>query len=94
MALTLGIAHLVKLSDDNNLVLGFKYKFHEDRLMDMVNCEQIEKELQKYFGKKVRLACSIDDKYEMKKADNLDQPSEEEMENVWDLAANTFGGDE
>lgn len=100
LALTLSIAQIVSFSKNNTLTIGVKYKFHRDRLCDRVNQDYIEEVVSKEMARPIKLECLVDDKYEAKKilteaaqSDNLDNVSEEEVANVWDLAVNTFSSD-
>ncbi|MFA6027993.1 MAG: DNA polymerase III subunit gamma/tau [Patescibacteria group bacterium] len=100
LALTLSIAQIVSFSKNNTLTIGVKYKFHRDRLCDHTNQGYIEEVVSKEMGRTVTLVCLVDDKYEAKRiltenaqSDNLDNVTEEDAANVWDLAVNSFGSD-
>ncbi|MFH0818932.1 MAG: DNA polymerase III subunit gamma/tau [Patescibacteria group bacterium] len=97
LALTLSIAQLVTYTTDNVLTIGVKYQFHSDRLCEPVNLQAIEEVLTNKLGRPVKVACLVDEQYEDKsilqnvnKSDNLDNVSQEEVGNVWDLAVNAF----
>lgn len=98
LALTFSIATLVAFSKDNILTLGVKYKFHRDRLCESTNILMLEEVLAKELERPVRIKCLVDDKYETanisvskEASDNLENVSEKDVKNVWDLAVNTFG---
>lgn len=100
LALTFSIAQIVAFSNNNKLTIGVKYKFHHDRLCEAENLVMLEEVLSKEMGRPVKVACLVDDKYETnnlltksEQSDNLDNVSETDVKNVWDLAANTFGSD-
>ncbi len=92
LAMTMGVAHLVEMRGDD-LVLGFKYKFHQDRLESIEVHQQVLNLLEKFYGQKILLKVLVSESYEDKvqKGENIEQPDEEEIANVWDLAVNSFG---
>lgn len=98
LALTFSIATLVSFSKDNILTLGVKYKFHRDRLCESTNILMLEEVLTKELERPVRIKCLVDDKYvtanisvSKEASDNLENVSDADAKNVWDLAVNTFG---
>ena len=99
LALTVQLSHLICI-DGDVLNLGYKYKFHSERICEAENLEIIEKVINDKFGQSLRIKCIIDDEYDVNadtikaaKSDNIEVPTDEEAENVWDLAKNTFGSD-
>ena len=101
LALTFSIAQLVMFDKNNTLTLGVKYKFHSDRICEPDNLKDIESTLEKELERPVKVVCAVDDKYETKNlatsssnSDNLDNLSEDDAANVWDMAVNTFSSEE
>lgn len=96
LAVALGVANLVGLQEKNILVLGFKYKFHSERLMQHAQCTQVELLLRDFYGTELKLQCQISDKFSdvplqnAIKSDNIEAPNSEDTKDVWDLAANVF----
>ncbi|MFH1536836.1 MAG: DNA polymerase III subunit gamma/tau [Patescibacteria group bacterium] len=99
LALTIQLSHLICIEGDV-LTLGLKYKFHTDRICEAENLEIIESIFEEKLGRKVKVKCILGDEYDINedvvktaKSDNIENPSDEEVQNVWDLAKNTFGAD-
>ncbi len=91
--LTLQVGKLVSF-ERHVLVLGFQYQFYQDRLNDARNRPVVEATLEEVFGQKIILETVVSKEYAIQTASgvaNLEQPSEEEVANVWDLAASSFG---
>ncbi|MBU0732444.1 DNA polymerase III subunit gamma/tau [Patescibacteria group bacterium] len=99
LALTVQLSHLICIEGET-LTLGLKYKFHSDRICEAENLEIIEKIISDKIKRPVRLQCILGDEYDVNadvikaaKSDNIEVPTDEEAENVWDLAKNTYGTD-
>lgn len=76
------------------LTLGFQYKFYHDRLHDARNQPVITKVFSSIFGIPMILATDIhEDHKPAAKEDvtNITEPSDVEVENVWELAQAAFG---
>ncbi|MBI2411410.1 MAG: DNA polymerase III subunit gamma/tau [Candidatus Kerfeldbacteria bacterium] len=90
---TLQVGQIVA-AEGNTVTLGFEYQFYQDRLRDARNIPVIGTVFEKIFGGPVMVEVIIGKEYG-KKADNpvtnIEQPSEEEVANVWDLASTAFG---
>ena len=78
--------------------MGLKYKFHSDRICEPENLSIIETIFEEKLGRKVKVQCILGEEYDINedvvktaKSDNIENPSDEEVKNVWDLAKNTFG---
>lgn len=91
--LSLQVGSLVSF-DGRVLVMGFQYQFYQDRLHDARNRPIIDEVLQKILGGNVMLETVVGKQYAIQAQSphqNIEQPTQEEVANVWDLAASTFG---
>lgn len=95
--LTLKVGQLVRVEADM-LVLGFEYQFYHDRINEAKNKKAIEDVLQSIFNTQLTLHAEVGDDYSQGDSndstgivDNISQPSEDEVANVWDLATKSFG---
>lgn len=82
--------------DNGVLTMGFQYQFYKDRLEDARNLEMIHTAFSNVFGATVSLDIRVDKSYsgqETTQETNIEQPSEEEVANVWDLASAAFGAE-
>ncbi|MFH1426128.1 MAG: DNA polymerase III subunit gamma/tau [Candidatus Kerfeldbacteria bacterium] len=90
--LTFKVGQLVSY-EDGEITMGYEYKFYEDRLNDLRNRKVIDDVFEKVFGRPISIQVDIDSKYAAqasKEKSNIEQPPEEELANVWDLATSTF----
>lgn len=85
---SLKVGQLVSV-ENGTLTLGFEYEFYKDRLSDGGNAQVIEQVVEKHFGTPVRLEVVVSKEYSAPTGEftNIEQPSEEEVANIWDLAA-------
>lgn len=91
--LSLQVGTLVSF-DGHVLVMGYQYQFYQDRLHDVRNRPVIDEALQKVLGGDVILETVVGKQYSQQAQSphqNIEQPTQEEVANVWDLAASTFG---
>lgn len=90
--LSMQVAHLVSVENDT-LTLGVEYKFYQDRFLDVRNIRVIDEVLYGLFHTHFDLEILLGKEYAVKPAllSNIEQPSDEEVANVWDLAASGFG---
>ncbi len=91
--LTFKVARLVSF-ENSVLTIGFQYQFYQDRIEDSRHRVAIDEAFQTVFGAPLRLAVVIGSEYapeQFSPVQNIEQPSEEEVANVWDLAAQSFG---
>lgn len=91
--LTFKVARLVSF-EDSVLTIGFQYQFYQDRIEDSRHRTPIDQAFEHVFGAPLRLAVVIGPEYAPEQflpVQNIEQPSQEEVANVWDLAAQTFG---
>ena len=98
LAMSLSLASVVSVQGDIVLV-GTKYEFHKKRIMDLANREAIHNVLTEVTGQNLQIECTVGDDYEMDvdvlntlPSDNIAKV--EPVDNVWDLALNTFSGEE
>lgn len=94
--LTLKVGKLISVKG-SILTFGFEYQFYQDRINDLENKTSIEKVLEEVLGQKVKIESVVGAEYgqEIKKNDsdgtnNIEQPSEQEIANIWDLASASF----
>jgi DNA polymerase-3 subunit gamma/tau len=96
LKLAFQVAKLVGV-DGNTIQLGFQHQFYKDRIEDVRNSEVIHKVLSSFFADAVTVSAVIGDEYAIMgpdvKGDNIEQPNEEDVANVWDLANSAFGGE-
>lgn len=91
--LTFKVARLVSF-EDGVLTIGFQYQFYQDRIEDSRHRTPIDQAFEHVFGAPLRLAVVIGPEYAPEQflpVQNIEQPSQDEVANVWDLAAQTFG---
>jgi DNA polymerase-3 subunit gamma/tau len=91
--LSLQVGTLVSF-DGRAVVMGFQYQFYQDRLNDARNRPIIEEVLSQVLGGKVFLETVVGKEYARNTQSansNIEQPTQEEVANVWDLAATSFG---
>jgi len=91
--LSLQVGTLVSF-DGRTLVIGFQYQFYQDRLNDARNRPIVEEVLQKVLGCKVIPETVVGKQYAQNTQSpnqNIEQPTSDEVANVWDLAASSFG---
>ncbi len=94
--LTMKVAQLVSVVG-NTVTIGFEYQFYQDRLNDAHNRPVLDEAFEKVYGVPVILETVIGPEYTITigsgGSQNIVQPSDDEVANVWDLAASSFGGD-
>lgn len=105
--LTLKVAEVLDVKE-GKIVLGFRYKFYKDRILEAGHKETIEKVVNDIYGKKLFVVCEVDEKFglaetnikvqavpasTLRTEENIAPVTEEEASNVWDLALNTFGAE-
>lgn len=94
--LTFKVGQLVSF-DGRVLTMGYEYQFYQDRLNDAHNRPAIDKVFTAVFGAPIVLETVVGPQYapgdHNPAVENVEQPSEEEVANVWDLASNSFGAD-
>jgi DNA polymerase-3 subunit gamma/tau len=91
--LSLQVGSLVSF-DGHVLVLGFQYQFYQDRLNDARNRPVVDGVLRDVLGHGVIVETVVGKQYAFSPTtanNNIEQPTPEEVANVWDLAANSFG---
>lgn len=80
---------------DNVITLGFQHQFYKDRIEDARNSDVIHKVLSLFFAGSVRVSAIVGPEYAILgpdvEGDNIEQPNEEDVSNVWDLANAAFG---
>ncbi len=91
---TFQVGQVVSVKDDV-LTLGFQYQFYQDRLSDPRNQNLIAGVLKEVFQKDFKLETVVGKEYSNPTAngvvENIEEPTEEEVANVWELAASSFG---
>lgn len=91
--LTFKVGHLVSF-EGNTLTMGYEYQFYQDRLQDARNREAIDATFTAIFGRPVELDTVVDTQYSVQSAQgdvqNIEQPSQDEVANVWELAEQGF----
>ncbi|OGY79575.1 MAG: DNA polymerase III, subunit gamma and tau [Candidatus Kerfeldbacteria bacterium RIFCSPHIGHO2_02_FULL_42_14] len=96
LALMLKVASLAAFENDI-LTLGFRYQFYHDRISEEKHRHVIEEVIAEVIGKRILIRCEVAEKFDTQpvweKSDNIEKVPKEEVQNVWDLALNTFGGD-
>lgn len=85
---SLKVGQLVSV-DNGLLMIGFEYEFYKDRLMDPTNAQIIEQVFEHLFQVKLRLEIVVGKEYSgtVSEHTNVEQPSQDEVANVWDLVA-------
>ncbi len=89
------VGHPLKI-ENNKIILGFKFKFHLDRVSQSKYKQIVEKILSDLLKTKINISCAIDDSYEenhRQSASSLYKNSEKNQDDnvIEDLIAN-FGG--
>lgn len=99
LAMSLALANVAGMVDDRTVQLGTKFDFHRERINQEANRAAIHDVIIAVTGHDVVIDCIADDKFEIDisvlntvPSDNI--ASVQEVDNVWDLALNTFGGEE
>lgn len=99
LAMSLALANVAGMVDDHTVQLGTKFDFHRERINLEANRAAIHDVIVTVTGHDVAVECIADDKFEIDisvlntvPSDNI--ASVQEVDNVWDLALNTFGGEE
>ncbi|MDP3970917.1 MAG: DNA polymerase III subunit gamma/tau [bacterium] len=100
LAMSLSLAHVISVTESGMLQLGTRFAFHKERLGDSDSISIVQKVIKEIMGYEIaNVSCIVDDQYEIEvevlntmPSDNIS--SVEEVDNVWDLALNTFGGEE
>lgn len=90
--LTFKVGRLVSC-DNGTLTIGYEYQFYQDRLNDARNRSAIDTVLEQVFGEKLVLDVLVGPEYAMSDDSenaNIQQPADDEVANVWDLAASAF----
>lgn len=97
LKLTFQVGKLVGV-EDNKIKLGFQHQFYKDRIEDVRNIEVIHKVLGSIFSGGVTVVAVVGDEYAILSSDvegdNIEQPNEDDVANVWDLANAAFGSAE
>ncbi|MFC1598035.1 DNA polymerase III subunit gamma/tau [Patescibacteria group bacterium] len=91
--LTFKVGQVVDLKGDK-LMVGYEYQFYQDRINDARNRSVIDKVFKNVFGRQLMVEALVGAEYGGKadnSESNIEQPTEEEVANVWDLAASSFG---
>lgn len=94
--LTFQVGKLVAF-DGTALTLGFEYQFYQDRLYDARNLPVIDSVFTQVIGAPVKMNIVVGPQYglevknDSQNIKNVQEPSEEEVANVWELAEQAFG---
>lgn len=99
LAMSLSLAQIVDVKEPNILQLGIRYDFHKVRLSNAENQQVLIDTIQAASGESIRIECLVGNEYAVDEtilntlpSDNI--ASVEKIDNVWDLALNTLGGEE
>lgn len=91
IGLMMNVAQLVRV-EGREIRIGVKYKFHRDRIKTARYEEVIRKAMEDAWGRPVLIAVEVADEFGSVGAGaDVEEPSAEEVKNVWDLALNVFG---
>ncbi len=92
--LTFKVSTLVEVKADE-MTLGFEYQFYKDRLEEPVNHKKVESAVSQVLGSSYRVIAVVSQDFAKEHTnatvENIEQPTEEEATNVWDLATQHFG---
>jgi hypothetical protein len=92
--LTFKVSTLVE-AKEGELTLGFEYQFYKDRLEEPVNHKKVETAVSAVLGSTYRVVAVVSQDFAKEHqnvtVENIEQPTEEEATNVWDLATQHFG---
>ncbi len=92
--LTFKVSTIVE-AKQGELTLGFEYQFYKDRLEEPVNHKKVETAVSAVLGSPHRVLAVVSQDFAKEHqnvtVENIEQPTEEEATNVWDLATQHFG---
>lgn len=93
IGLMMGVSHLIGV-EARTVRLGVRYRFHKDRIKSTKNEEIIRKAMEAAWGRPVMINVDVGDEFAGTPGSvqpDVEEPSAEEVKNVWDLALNVFG---
>ena len=94
--LTFKVGKVVSFKE-KTLTMGYEYQFYQDRLNDAHNHPVIDKVFMNVFNQQILLETVVGSEYAPSDHDpnieNVEQPTDAEVANVWDLASKSFGTD-
>lgn len=93
IGLMMGVSHLIGV-EARTVRLGVRYRFHKDRIKSTKNEEIIRKAMEAAWGRPVMINVAVGDEFAGTPGSvqpDVEEPSPEEVKNVWDLALNVFG---
>jgi DNA polymerase-3 subunit gamma/tau len=99
LAIALSMAHVANAYAPNRVQLGFRYDFHKDQVCKVDYITAIRKILSQLLNQDMQLECVVGEQYDIDASvlntlpsDNIAQVNPVEMDNVWDLALQSVGG--
>ncbi len=98
LAMSLMVAKVVGVFEPNVLRLGLQFDFHRNRLQQSNNLQTIHQVLEQYLEEKIIVECVVGEEYTIDistlsqiSSDNIEPVTPAEVDNVWNMALNTFG---
>ncbi len=101
LAMMLSVINVAQVFEPNRLLLGVRFDFHKERLLELENLRMLNEALETVIGTSFIIECEVDTKYEVDinvlhsvPSDNIETIPEAEADNVWDMALSMFEGEE